>query len=171
MPAVTLFSLPPEMNEPTPAPVAASQADRMRDLAERMAPTHVLRHTGQRPFTFKGEILATVSGINQVLPYWYEINVYRTVPGAYVSDIRLFGKAVDSADLFRVAEHGDVEALQDYLEGYDPCCDLPPARPFDAASMSSAALTLRALELQAEMRLITDHYRATVGALLNAVPD
>ena len=169
MPSVTLFQLP---QEPAPPPVAPAptQTQRLHDLAERIAPMHVLRHTGYRPVAFNGQVLATVCGVDQVLPYWYEINVYRTVLGAYVSDIRLFSKGVDAPDLFRVAEHEDPDGLHAYLEAYDPCGDLPPIR-YDEAATSAAALTLRAIEVQAEMRRITDHYRVTVGALLNALPD
>jgi hypothetical protein len=167
MPNVTLLQTPQE-----PAPVVSQaepgQIDLMRDLAQRIAPMHVLRHTGFRPVAFNGHLLNTVSGIDQVLPYWYEINVYQDVLGAYVSDIRLFAKGVGTVDLFRVAEHEDLEALYSYFENYDPCGDLPPIR-FDAAATSAAALTLRAIEVQAGMQRITDHYRATVGALLDAL--
>lgn len=166
MPSVTLF----QPQEPTPPPpVAPAPVQRLRGLAERIAPMHVLRHTGYRPVSFNGEVLGTVCGVDQVLPYWYEINVYQTVLGAYVSDIRLFGKGVDAADLFRVAEHDDLDALHTYLERYDPCGDLPPIR-YDAAATSAAALALRAIEVQAEMRRICDHYRSTLGALLNTLP-
>lgn len=169
MPSVTMFRTP---HEPAPAPPAAAaptQADRLRELAERIAPMHVLRHTGYRPVAFNGHLLGTVCGVDQVLPYWYEINVYQDVLGAFRSDIRLFRKDAGSADLFRVTEHEDLDALHTYLERYDPCGDLPPIH-YDETATSAAALTLRAIEVQAEMRRISDHYRTTVGALFDALP-
>ncbi|WP_010219407.1 hypothetical protein [Sphingomonas sp. PAMC 26621] len=168
MPTVTLFQVSEDLVPMSPVAHVATHADRLRELAERIAPLHVLRNTGYRPFAFNGQVLATVCGIDQVLLYWYEINVYVNVLGAYVSDIRVFGKGVNSNDLFRVAEHEDLEALHTYFEHYDPCGDLPPIR-YDTSATSAAALTLQAIELQAEMRRISDHYQSTVGALLNAL--
>ena len=173
MPSVTLHRFPEMPEAPAAAPPARPvQVERLRDLAERIAPMHVLRRTGLRTFAFNGQLLGTVCGVDQVLPFWYEINVYRTVLGTYVSDIRLFGKGVDAADLFRVAEHDTMEALQEHFEHYDSSCDLPPiAYDSDTGATSAAALTLRAIEVQAEIRRIADHYQVTVGALLNALPD
>lgn len=168
MPSVTLHQAAEPVPEPAPAPPPPDE--RPRDTVPRLAPMQLLERTGRRPLAFNGRILATVCGVERVLPYWYEINVHRTVLGDYVSDIRLFGKSQDAVDLFRVAEHPDVDALCDYLETYDPCCDLPPVRQDAVGSLSCAALSLRAIELQGAMRGITDHYRATVGALLNALP-
>lgn len=164
MPSVTLHQAA------EPAIAAPPHDERPRDVAPRFAPMQLLKRTGYRPFAFNGRILATVCGVERVLPYWYEINIYCTVLGDYVSDIRLFGKSEDAVDLFRVAEHPDVDALYDYLETYDPCCDLPPIRQDAVGSASCAGLSLRAIELQGSMRGITDHYRATVGALLNVLP-
>ncbi|WP_375382035.1 hypothetical protein [uncultured Sphingomonas sp.] len=173
MPSVMLYQVPEPVEAPVPPPVAPPppvQVERLRELEERIAPMHVLKRTGQRSFAFNGQILGTVCGIDQVLPYWYEINVYRTVLGTYISDIRLFGKGAEATDLFRVTEHDAMDAVQNYLEHYDPSCDLPPVR-YDATSQSAAALTLRAIEVRAELQRIADHYHVTVGALLTALPD
>lgn len=170
MPSVTLhqlFSDPPAAS--VPPPPEPPQAQMLREAEARLAPVQVVRRTGLRPYAFNGQLLGTVCGVDQVLPYWYEINVYRTVLGSYVSDIRLFGKAADAPDLFRAREHDDLDALHAYLEGYDPCGDLPPIRYDDSPATSAAALALRAIEVRAEMRRIDDHFRATVGALLNAL--
>ncbi|MGI4730662.1 MAG: hypothetical protein ACRYFW_02805 [Janthinobacterium lividum] len=173
MPSVMLYQLPETVEAPAPAPAPPAlpvQVERLRDLAERIVPMHVLRRTGQRSFAFNGQILGTVCGVDQVLPFWYEINVYRTVVGTFVSDIRLFGKDAGAADLFRVAEHDTIDAVHTRLEQYDPSCDLPPVR-YDATSVSAATLTLRAIEVRAEIRRINDHYQVTMGALLTALPD
>lgn len=169
MPSVTLYQKAPEPST-EPRMVAPPQDKRPREAGQRFAPMQMLKHTGTRPVAFNGQIVGTVCGVDRVLPYWYEINVYCTVLGDYVSDIRLFGKSEDAVDLFRVAEHPDIDALYDYLEKYDPCCDLPPVRHDAGGSVSSAGLSLRAIETQSAMRRISDHYRATVGALLNVLP-
>lgn len=168
MPSVTLHQLFPDAPA-SPVPTPAPRAEMLREAEERLAPMQVLRRTGLRPFSFNGQLLGTVCGVDQVLPYWYEVNVYRTVIGSYVSDIRFFAKAAEAPDLFRVAEHDDMPALHAYLERYDPCRDLPPMRHELSPDASAAALTLLAIETRAEMRRIDDHFRVTAGAMLDAL--
>ena len=159
-PAVDVsFPRPPEGATPSPT----------RELPAWALPHQLLRRTGLRPFAFSGVTVATVCGVTPALPYWYELNVHRSATGSYVSDIRLFRKGSDQPDLFRVAEHADLDATVGHLEGYDPAGDLELAADLLDDAPSNAALALRAAKLQIEVNRITEHYRSMVCQLLGAV--
>lgn len=143
--------------------------EKARDVPTWALPLQTLRRTGLRPLAFYGATVATACGITPALPYWYELNVHRTAAGAYVSDIRLFRKQADQPDLFRVAEHSDLEDMIDHLEAYDPSGDLAPGPDMLAGGVSNAALALRSARLEIEINRITEHYRAMVCQLLGAV--
>jgi hypothetical protein len=144
---------------------APTQA-RVQDLQTRALPPQALRRTGLRPYAFNGVLVAMVSGITPALPYWYELNVYRTVLGTYVSDVRLFQKDSDRSDLFRVEEHADLDAVMSYFESYDPADDLQPAAQVMDQSTSNTRLALAAARLQMEVNQISDHYKALIGTFL-----
>lgn len=159
-----LGAVPPEfrqLDQPTQA--------RIREFAAAAAPMRVLKRSGQRPFLFNGATLATICGVTPNLPFWYELNVHRTVLDTYLSDIRLFHKSPDEPDLFWIAEHDDLEMLVGYFERYHPAADLTPPQLDPARATSSAELALWAAGLQLRVEQITQHYRALVGELLHAV--
>lgn len=158
-----------DMDAPLPRPIEGATSDRGRDVPAWALPLQVLRRTGLRPLSFHGATIATVCGVNSALPYWYELNVHRTALGAYLSDIRLFRKGLDQADLFRVAEHADMDALIGHLEDYDPSGDLEAAPDVLDGATSNALLALRTARLQIEVNRITEHYRSMVCQLLGAV--
>ncbi len=141
--------------------------ERMRELEAAMLPMQSLRRTGLRSFAFNGSLVAMTCGVTPNLPFWYEINVYRTAAGGWVSDIRLFNKADGSIDMFRVAEHDDLDGVLDHLERYDPTGDLtlPPA--LTDPNASSATLSIHAAGLQMQVKQIGDHYRGLLAELLH----
>jgi hypothetical protein len=134
-----------------------------------LPPMQSLKRSGERPYVAHAAPVATLSGYSTELPFWYEINVYRTVADAYVTDIRLFHKNPNSADMFRVVEHDDMDDVFNYLERYDPSADLDPGRSISEPTASSASLALNAARLQLRVNQLTRHYQATVSELLNAL--
>jgi hypothetical protein len=134
-----------------------------------LPPLQSLRRTGERPYVANAAPVATLSGYSSELPFWYEINVYQNVSDDYVTDIRLFHKNPDSADMFRVVEHADLDDVFSYLERYDPSADLDPGRSISEPNASSASLALNAARLQLRVNQLTRHYQATVSELLNAL--
>lgn len=140
--------------------------ERMRELEAAMHPNQSLRRTGQRPFDFNGTLVAMTCGINATLPFWYEINAYRTRGDGWVSDIRLFRKEDGSTDLFHVAEHDDLDALFDHLESYDATGDLVPPRELVEGTASGTQLALHTARLQMAANQIVDHYRGLLGDLM-----
>lgn len=141
--------------------------NRIRDLQGPKPPSQVLRRTGQRPFAFDGAVVAFVCGVTPVLPYWYELNVHRASSGGWVSDIRLFSKASDKPDLFRVEQHDDLDAVFAHFERYDPSADLEPGAAMLEAGGTNTQLALHTARLQMQLNRITDHFRALAGDLLN----
>ena len=142
---------------------------RIQELVTRAMPLRSLRRTGRRPLPFNGETIATVCGVTPTLPFWYEINVHRTVVDSWITDIRLFNKTSDQSDLFWVVEHDEVEDAVTYLERYDPAGDILPPREMAERAPSAAELALRIARLQLRVDQITQHYRALVGDLLNTL--
>ncbi|WP_375401787.1 hypothetical protein [uncultured Sphingomonas sp.] len=142
---------------------------RIQELVALAMPLRSLRRTGRRPLPFNGETLATVCGVTPSLPFWYEINVHRTVVGSYLTDVRLFNKTADELDLFWVQEHDELEDAVAYLERYDPAGDVTPPRQVAEIASSPVELALRIARLQLRVDQITQHYRALVGDLLNTL--
>lgn len=143
--------------------------DRLRDLGATVAPLQRLKRTGARPYLFNGTTVATVCGITPALPFWYELNLHRTVIGTYLSDIRLFHKSPDLHDLHWVAEHDDLEAATSRFERYEPAGDVTPPQELAMRAGSAAELALWTARLQLQVDQITQHYRALVGELLHAI--
>ena len=73
------------------------------------------------------------------------------------------------ADLFRVAEHDDLEAAFDHFERYDAAADLIPGGEIGEPTPSNAELALRVARLQMRVNEITAHYHAVVADLLQAL--
>lgn len=142
---------------------------RLRDFGATVMPLQRLKRTGARPYLFNGTTVATVCGVTPALPFWYELNVHRTVIDSYVSDIRLFHKSPDLHDLHWVAEHDDLDAVADHFERYDPAGDVTPPQEMATRAGSAAELALWTARLQLQVDQITQHYRALVGELLHAI--
>lgn len=158
---------PARSSEPT-RPAASPARSQLRQLEASMMPAQALRRTGQRPYAFNGLTLATICGVTPVLPFWYELNLFRTVIGSYVCNVRLFNKGED-ADVFRASEHEDLEAACAYFEDYDPTGDLAASPDELSLDAPGVKLSLQAARLQLRINRITEHYRATAGELLYAL--
>ncbi len=143
--------------------------DRLAELGATLAPVQALKRTGRRPLLFNGQTIATLCGVTPALPFWYELNVHRTVIGSYVTDVRLFHKSPDHHDLFWVEEHDEMDGVVAYLERYDPSGDISVPREMATRAGSAAELALRTARLQMQVDAITQHYRALVGELLHTL--
>lgn len=142
---------------------------RLREIGATLMPVRSLRRTGRRPFLFNGTTVATLCGITPLLPFWYEINVHRTVIDSYVSDIRLFHNSPDVPDLYRVAEHDDLEDTVVYFERYEPAADVAPPAEMSVRASSCAELALAIARLQLQVDQVTQHFHSLVGDLLHTL--
>ena len=143
--------------------------DRLRDGGATVMPLQCLKRTGRRPFMFNGVTVATVCGVTPSLPFWYELNLHRTVLDGYVCDVRLFDKASDAADLFWVEEHEHLDDALAWFERYDPAADITPPGEIATGAGSSAELALALGRLRLRIDQHVQHYRALAGELLAAV--
>ncbi|MEM9500777.1 MAG: hypothetical protein AAF941_02910 [Pseudomonadota bacterium] len=178
MPSVNLYqqvadAISPELRHLTEVDKAQGgegEATGVEQAAEPSIPAmpFTLKRTGERPFEFTGRLLAMLSGISSHLPFWYEINIYQG-DERLICEIKLFNKDADSADIFRVTEHGDMESVFSYLERYDPSDDLDPGADVAENSASSATLALNAARLQLRVNQLKRHYESVVGEILQAL--
>lgn len=152
----------------TPRPVESPARSQLREVEASIMPAQALKRTGQRPYAFNGLTVATICGVTPALPFWYELNLFRTVIGSYVCNVRLFNKGED-ADVFRASEHDDLEAACAFFERYEPAADLPASPDEISLDAPGVKLSLQAARLQLRINRITDHYRATAGELLYAL--
>lgn len=164
MPSAKIFQAAASAAHPH---IGEGARDRLRAVEAAHAPAWSLRRTGLRPYAFNGTLVATVSGVTPALPFWYEINLYDSVLGTVVTDVRLFRNDEGLADRFQVAEHDELEAAFAHLERYDPGADLPV--PCELASASGVTLALGAARLQLAAEEIRGHYASVVGELLQGL--
>lgn len=147
----------------------ARTEERLRDLGASLMPLQRLKRTGAAPLLFNGVTMAMVCGVTPALPFWYELNLHRTVIGTFVTDVRLFHNSGDLQDLFRVKEHDDVETAIAHLESYHPDNDAALPLELVLPAQSAAALALGSARLQMQLDQLRGHYRALLGDLLHAL--
>ncbi len=127
------------------------------------APSHRIKRTGARPLTFEGTELGMAMSYAPALPYWYEINVYRTLESSFVVAVRLFHQSEDIQDTVRAWECADLESALDALSRYDAAMDVPMNMDLDGTDMAASELAAHALELRARIASARQHYKSLVG--------
>ena len=129
------------------------------------AATHRVRRLGARPLVFSGSELAMAMSFTPKLPYWYEINIYRTDDQHFVLAIRKFFQAEDEKDQVQAWKLESLEQVFDAIESYDAGNDV--RLPFSDFSDDAAPadLAARALHLHAEVIAARQHYAGLVGEL------
>lgn len=144
------------------APVAPAPAE-MSTPSQAMQQFR-LRRPGARPVIFTGIELAMATSFTPELPYWHEINIYRTNDQRFIMALRLFFQSEDEEDTVQGWEFSDLPSLFDALEQYDASKDVKVAFK-DFANASPAELTAMALELQAKIAAARAHFAGLVGEL------
>ncbi len=99
------------------------------------------------------------------IPYWYEINIYRTTEQSFVLAIRQFFQSVDEKDTVRAWVFDSLPEVFDHIEQYDvgndvqmPQVDLSHAAPAELAAM--------AMDLTSRLKAARLHFSGLVGELL-----
>ncbi|MEM6323140.1 MAG: hypothetical protein AAF748_05625 [Pseudomonadota bacterium] len=119
---------------------------------------------GARPIVFEGSELAMAMSFTPSLPYWYEINLYRTTERDFVVAIRKFEQSEEEDDSVRSWRFTTLEEAFSHLEAYDAAIDVSVA-PVTTSEQTPAALAMRALSLKADVEAARFHYGALVGEL------
>ena len=127
------------------------------------AMSYRIKRAGARPLAFKGSELAMAMSYTPALPYWYEINIYRTTNNSFVVAIKLFFQSTDEQDTAHAWRVESLEEALAHIENYDPGHDVR-IQPIGAgAEMSAAELAAYAAQLRSEMLAAKRHYASLAG--------
>lgn len=125
-----------------------------------------IKRAGGRPLRFEGSELAMAMSFTASMPYWYEINLYRSVDQRIVTAVRLFHQSEKKQDTVRAWESASIDDAIDKLTRYDAGYDVPVDIDFDASQAPPPELAAKALQLQARISEARHHYKSIVGEFL-----
>lgn len=128
-----------------------------------------IKRAGGRPLRFEGSELAMAMSYTPAIPYWYEINLYRTVDQRFVAAVRLFHQSPEKQDTVRAWECASVDDAMDRLTGYDAGFDVPVDMDLDMTGMPPAEMAAKALHLQSRIADARHHYQSLVGEFLHDI--
>lgn len=121
-----------------------------------------IKRLGARPLSFQGSELAMAMSFTPSIPYWYEVNIYRTVEQRFVLAVRLFFQSEHEQDVVRAWEFDSLADALDKMEAYDAAQDVRVT--FDTSKpMVVAELTAKAMDLHASAAAARGHYSGLVG--------
>ena len=146
-----------EMNQIDP--ISTPQADPVFSASTGFR----IKRAGARPLSFQGSELAMAMSYTPSLPYWYEVNIYRTTDQRFAVAIRLFFQSEDEQDTAQAWIFDSIDEALVQIEGYDAAQDvhLPAMPPTEAA----ADLAVYASRLQAAVSAARHHYASLIGEL------
>lgn len=126
-----------------------------------------LRRMGARPLVFQGMELGMAMSFSPDLPYWYEINLYRTADSRFVLAVRLFHQSEDARDTVEAWTFDSLADAMDALEGYDAGKDVPVTVSATDPALSAADLAAHAMDLRARAEAARRHFGGLVGEFLH----
>ncbi|GEM94209.1 hypothetical protein [Cereibacter sphaeroides] len=124
-----------------------------------------IRRMGARPLLFRGAELAMCMSFTPELPYWYEMNIYRTEQQTFVLAIRLFFQSDSERDRVRAWEFDTLPSLFSQIETYDAAQDVRFDLTGDIGRMSAAELAAQSLDLAARVAAARLHFAGLAGEL------
>lgn len=131
------------------------------------------RH-GARPLVFSGTQLAMAMSFTPELPYWYEINIFRTSDQRFVLVIKLFHVSEQRKDTTDAWAFDTLPEVFDALETHDAGQDVVADVDTVHADLPAVELAARAMELRARITAARQHFAGLVGELfaeIDAVAD
>jgi len=129
-----------------------------------------IRRLGKRPLVFNGTELAMAMSFTPGLPYWYELNVFRTDQQKFVLAIKLFYSSEDEIDSSDAWEFDTLAEVFDAIEAYDAGRDVR----FDMGGLSdapAAAMAAMSMSLRAEVEAARAHFAGLVGEFFKQLED
>lgn len=129
-------------------------------------PTHSYRlaRPGSRPLVFQGTELAMAMSFTPEIPYWYEINLYRTQEQSFAVAIRLFYQSETETDVVSSWDFPTLDAALNHIETYDAGADIRLPR-LDMDKLVAAEMAAIALQTKAEIAAARRHFGGLVGEL------
>lgn len=153
-----------------PAPVHDPSAPAASDMSAAFASSETYRiwRPGSRPLQFSGTELAMAMSYTPELPYWYEINVYRTEAQSFVLALRLFFQSETIDDTTKAWEFETINEVFDALEAYDAAQDVRVS--FDNMPGDTPAdLMAHAFELRAHVAAARAHFSGLIGEFFDTL--
>lgn len=126
-----------------------------------------IARAGARPLHFSGSELAMAMSFTPELPYWYEINIYRTTDTDFVVAIRLFFQAEEMDDKVEAWRCGSLEEAFVVVESYDAANDVVFSLDPTLQEKPAAELAANAISLMAQISAARKHYGGLVGEILS----
>lgn len=127
------------------------------------APTFRIKRPGARPLVFEGIELAMAMSFTPALPYWYEVNLYRTSDQRFVATVKQFYQSETEQDMIKAWDFDSLEQAIDRLANYDAGEDVRISVDPSDLSASAAELAACAMELRAKVISARRHYASLVG--------
>ena len=129
-------------------------------------PHHCIKRMGGRPIVFEGSELAMAMSFSPAVPFWYEINLYRTKDQQFVATVRLFFQSAEKEDTVRGWECSSLEEAIEKLMHYDAADDVRLSPNLAEGVATSAELAAGAMELRAQIKAHRNHYASLIGEFL-----
>jgi hypothetical protein len=127
-----------------------------------------LKRSGERPVRFKGFEICCASSHRVGPPFWYEINIFRTVDDRFFADVRLYQKSDAHKDRFTVFEAGSFDMALEALKSYDPLRDIA-VEPFFDGDVAPVEIALEAARLRLRIEEARQQYDGLIGDVLNQI--
>lgn len=127
------------------------------------AMNYSIKRIGARPLSFQGSELGMAMSYTPSIPYWYEINIYKSVDQTFVLAIRLFHQSKDETNTVRAWECETLPDALDKMEQYDASQDVKIAMLASPNKMSLAELAAASLDLRAQIQAAKSHYASLIG--------
>lgn len=126
-----------------------------------------ISRSGARPLKFNGSELAMAMSFTPEIPYWYEINLYRTTESDFVAAVRLFHQSEDKLDTVEAWRCKSLDEALTSLEHYDAANDVEVTLIAPGKDMAASEVAAASLELHARIHAQRQHYRGLVGEILH----
>lgn len=126
-----------------------------------------IARSGARPLKFAGSELAMAMSFTPELPYWYEINLYRTNASQFVLAIRLFHQSEEKRDTVEAWQFKSLDEALAAIEHYDAAADVEAVLPDTTGQHCAAEIAAQAFELRARIETQREHYRGLAGEILH----
>lgn len=129
--------------------------------------TYRIARVGARPLRFSGSELAMAMSYTPEIPFWYEINIYRTTEGDFVTVVRLFHHSEDRRDTAEAWRMTTLDEALSKLEHYDAAKDVEFSLIEPDEFLCAAEFAARSMDLQARIMGQRKHYGGLVGEVLH----
>lgn len=122
---------------------------------------------GQRPLVFQGSELCMAMSFVPGAPYWFEINIYRTTDGRFVTAVRTFFQSEAENDRAKAWEMETFDGVLDVLESYDASHDIRVHGFADDDDMSAVELAAHGYSLMAKAKAARAQFSGLLGEILH----